>query len=46
MMLQNLLAKTRSVHVQVNLRRGNRFVPEHFLYGSQIGASFEQMSGK
>ena len=32
--------------MRIDLRRRNTFMPEHFLYGAQIGAAFNQVGCK
>ena len=39
-------SKKFPVEVGVNLGGGNAFMPEHFLYGPEVGAAFYQVCGK
>ena len=45
-MVQNRLFQKTPIQMGVNFRSRYRLVAQHFLNGSQIGASFDQMGGK
>ena len=46
MVLYNLATEHLTVDVGVNFRGGNAFMAQHALDGAQVGAAFQQMSGK
>ena len=46
MMFENLPAKRLTIDVRVDFGGRDLLVAEHFLNGTKIGASFEQMRGK
>ena len=43
---QDFLAQATAVKVGINLSRAYTFMAQHTLYGSQVGAAFQQMSSK
>lgn len=46
MMQKYFFAQMRAVQMQIDFGCAYRFVSEHLLYGSEVGASFEKMGGK
>ena len=46
MKAQNLIPQVGFVHVGIDLRGLNAFVPEHLLDDPQISSAFQQMRGK
>ncbi len=34
------------IHMRIDLRRGDVHMAEHFLYGSEVGAAFEEVGGE
>ncbi len=46
MVQQNFLAEPHIVEVQINLRGAYRLMPQHLLYGPEVGSALEQVGGK
>ena len=46
MVFDNLTAQEVLVEVEVDFGSGNAFVPQHLLYGTQVGTILEQVRGK
>ena len=46
MVEEEFFAEAMMVHVDVDLSGGNVFVSEHFLYGTEVGSTFEEMRSK
>ena len=44
--LQNLFAEEALIQVGIDFRRRDALVPQHHLYGSQVGAALQQVGGK
>jgi len=46
MVTNYLFTQPTSVNMSVNLSGRNLFMPQHALYGTQVGSAFKQMCGK
>ena len=46
MVIEDFAAQRRTVDVHIHLGGGYRLVPEHLLYGTQVGSALKQMRGK
>lgn len=46
MMLQYFLPQMSTVQMDIDFGSGYILMPEHHLYGSQVGSAFQKMGGK